>query len=91
VAVSTTVFFTIVGDDWSREHVLEALNASVLVSVAGFAIAALASLLLPSRAQVQAHLEEARRLAEADAEADAAAEAAGRPAVIAGAPAAPEA
>jgi len=91
VAVSTTVFFTIVGDDWSREHVLEALNASVLVSVAGFAIAGLASLLLPSRAQVQAHLEEARRLAEADAEADAAAEAAGRPAVIASAPTAPEA
>ena len=71
VAVSTTVFFTIVGDDWSREHVLEALGASVWVSVAGFAIAATASLLLPGRAQVQAHLEEAKRLA--DAEADAAA------------------
>jgi EmrB/QacA subfamily drug resistance transporter len=73
VAVSTTVFFTIVGDDWSREHVLEALQASVWVSVAGFAIAALASLLLPGRAKVQAHLEEARRLAEADAEAEASA------------------
>jgi EmrB/QacA subfamily drug resistance transporter len=77
VAVSTTVFFTIVGDDWSREHVLEALQASVWVSVAGFAIAALASLLLPGRAKVQAHLEEARRLAEADAEAEASALAAG--------------
>lgn len=73
VAVSTTVFFTIVGDDWSREHVLEALQASVWVAVVGFAIAALASLLLPGRAKVQAHLEEARRLAEADAEADASA------------------
>jgi len=73
VAVSTTVFFTIVGDDWSREHVLEALGASVWVSVAGFAIAAAASLLLPGRTQVQAHLEEAKRLAELDAEADAAA------------------
>ena len=73
VAVSTTVFFTIVGDDWSREHLLEALQASVWVAVAGFVLAALASVLLPSRAKVQAHLEEARRLAEADIEADAAA------------------
>lgn len=68
VAVSTTVFFTIVGDDWSREHLLTALQASVQVSVVGFALAALASLLLPSRSTVQAHLEEARRLAEVDAE-----------------------
>lgn len=70
VAVSTTVFFTIIGDDWSREHVLTALQASVWVSVAGFAIAALASLLLPGRARVQAHLEEAKRLAEADVDAE---------------------
>jgi EmrB/QacA subfamily drug resistance transporter len=75
VAVSTTVFFTIVGDDWRRERVLEALQASVWVAVAGFALAALASVLLPNRAQVQAHLDEARRLAEADVEADAAADA----------------
>lgn len=68
VAVSTTVFFTIVGQDWSREHVLTALQASVQVSVAGFAIAALAGLLLPNRRQVQAHLDAARRLAEADVE-----------------------
>jgi hypothetical protein len=67
------VFFTIVGDDWSREHLLEALQASVWVAVAGFVSAALASVLLPSRAKVQAHLEEARRLAEADIETDAAA------------------
>jgi hypothetical protein len=40
VAVSTTVFFTVVGEDWSRAHVLTALQASVWVSVAGFAIAA---------------------------------------------------
>lgn len=73
VAVSTTVFFTIVGDDWSREHLLEALQASVWVAVAGFVSAALASVLLPSRAKVQAHLEEARRLTEADIETDAAA------------------
>jgi EmrB/QacA subfamily drug resistance transporter len=68
VAVSTTLFFTIVGDDWSRQHVLEALGASVRVSVAGLAIAAAASLFLPGRAQVQAHLDEAKRLAELDAE-----------------------
>ena len=68
VAVSTTVFFTVVGDDWSREHLLTALQASVWVAVAGFAIAALASLFLPGRAQVQAHLDEAQRLAEADVE-----------------------
>jgi hypothetical protein len=72
VAVSTTVFFTVVGDDWSRDHVLSALQASVWVAVGGFVIAALASLLLPSRRRVQAHLDEARRLAEADIEADAA-------------------
>jgi hypothetical protein len=71
VAISTTVFFTVIGDDWSREHVLTALQASVWVSVAGFAIAALASLLLPSRRRVQAHLEEARRLAEADVDPEA--------------------
>jgi len=71
VAVSTTVFFTIIGDDWSRQHVLTALQASVWVSVAGFAIAALASLLLPSRARVRAHLEEQRRLAEADVDPEA--------------------
>ena len=74
VAVSTTVFFTVVGDDWNREHLVTALQGSVWVAVAGFAIAALASLLLPSRSKVQAHLDEARRLAEADAEADAEAE-----------------
>lgn len=74
VAVSTTVFFTIVGDDWSREHVLTALQASVWVAIAGFAIAALASLLLPGRARVQAHLEEAKRLAEADVDAESDAE-----------------
>jgi EmrB/QacA subfamily drug resistance transporter len=69
VAVSTTLFFAVVGEDWSREHVLEALQASVWVAVAGLAIAAIASLLLPGRAKVQAHLDEARRLAEADVEA----------------------
>ncbi|GAA4375798.1 hypothetical protein [Agromyces bauzanensis] len=71
--------FAILGDDWSREHVLEALQASVPVSVAGLAIAAVASLLLPNRHQVQAHLDEARRLAELDAEADAASAATAAP------------
>lgn len=68
VAISTTVFFSIVGDDWSREHVLTALQGSIQVAIAGFAIAAAASLLLPGRRQVQAHLDDARRLAEADVE-----------------------
>ena len=71
VATSTTVFFSMIGDDWSREHVLAALQASVWVAVAGFGIAALASLFLPGRAAVQAHLEQARLLAEADAETEA--------------------
>ena len=35
VAISTTVFFSVIGDDWSREHVLTALQASVWVAVAG--------------------------------------------------------
>ncbi|GAA2037005.1 MFS transporter [Agromyces tropicus] len=69
VAISTTVFFSVVGDDWTRERVLEALGASVGVSLAGFAIAGAASLLLPSRARVRAHLDELHRLAEADEEA----------------------
>ena len=33
VAISTTVFFSVIGDDWSREHVLTALQASVWVAV----------------------------------------------------------
>lgn len=69
VAISTTVFFLIVGDDWSRRHVLDALGGSVWVSILGLAIAAAASLLLPGRARVQAHLDEAKRLAEMDLDA----------------------
>ncbi|MGX5694857.1 MFS transporter [Agromyces soli] len=63
VAISTTVFFTVVGTDWSREHVLTALGASVTVAVGGLVLAAIASLLLPGRAAVRAHLDAERRIA----------------------------
>ena len=71
VAVSTTVFFTVVGDDWSREHLVTALQASVWVAVAGFGIAALASLLLPGRAEGAGAPRGGPPPAEADADVDA--------------------
>jgi EmrB/QacA subfamily drug resistance transporter len=66
VAVSTTVFFAVTGDDWSREHVLEALTASTWISVAGLVIAAGASTLLPGRAAVRAHLDAVHAAEEHD-------------------------
>jgi len=64
--VSTTVFFAVTGDDWSRAHVLEALTASTWISVAGLVIAAGASTLLPGRAAVRAHLDAVHAAEEHD-------------------------
>lgn len=64
IALSTTVFFAHVDGDWSQARVLEALGASVAVALIGLAIAAIASLLLPSVRAVRAHLEQERILAE---------------------------
>jgi EmrB/QacA subfamily drug resistance transporter len=56
VAISGTVFFGIVGADWSQPHVLEALRASCLIAAGGYLLGAIASLLLPRRSVVQARI-----------------------------------
>lgn len=48
VASSMTVFFAVVGSDWSRANAFEALEAAITISLAGLAIAAVTSLALPS-------------------------------------------
>ena len=68
VAVSGTVFFTVVGTDFSQPHVLAALRDSSWIAVAGYLLAALASLLLPKRSAVLAHVAEVERLAREDLE-----------------------
>ena len=73
VAISGTVFFGAVGTDWSLPTVSQALERSGWVAITGYLIAAVASLLLPGRAAVQAHIEEQARLAAADVEAPTAA------------------
>ena len=68
VAVSGTVFFTSVGTDFSQPHVLAALRDSSWIAIGGYLLAALASLLLPKRSAVQAHVAEVERLAAEDRE-----------------------
>jgi EmrB/QacA subfamily drug resistance transporter len=63
VAVSGTVFFTAVGTNFSQPHVLAALRDSSWIAISGYLLAALASLLLPSRSAVKAHVAEVGRLA----------------------------
>ncbi|HEY5856600.1 MAG TPA: MFS transporter [Aldersonia sp.] len=69
VAISGTVFFGAVGTDWSVPTVAQALERSGWVAIAGYLIAAGASLLLPGGRAVRAHLDEQARLAAADFEA----------------------
>jgi EmrB/QacA subfamily drug resistance transporter len=68
VAISATVFFAAVGTDFSQPNVMAALLASGSIAVGGYLLAALASLLLPKRADVQRHLAEVEAAAEADEE-----------------------
>jgi EmrB/QacA subfamily drug resistance transporter len=68
VAVSGTVFFTAVGTDFSQPNVLAALRESSWIAVGGYLLAALASLLLPKRSAVLAHVAEVERLAAEDLE-----------------------
>ncbi len=49
IAVGGTVFFSLVGDDWSQPHVVNALWASSFVAIAGYLLAAVVTLFLPSR------------------------------------------
>ncbi|HEX3221426.1 MAG TPA: DHA2 family efflux MFS transporter permease subunit [Nocardioides sp.] len=55
VAVIGTVFFSVVGTSYAVGSLRSGLVAACWVAAAGYALAALASLLLPSRAQVHAH------------------------------------
>lgn len=66
IAVSGAVFFGVVGTRFDQASLQEGLLAAGRVSVTGYALSALASLLLPGRRQVQAHLEAARAGAELD-------------------------
>jgi EmrB/QacA subfamily drug resistance transporter len=69
VAVIGTVFFGVVGTSYDAATLRSALVAACWVAAGGYALCAIASLLLPSRAQVHAHQEAVEReLAAADAE-----------------------
>ena len=57
VAVIGTVFFGIVGTSYDVGSLRSGLVAACWVAAGGYAVAALASLLLPSRDQVHAHQE----------------------------------
>jgi EmrB/QacA subfamily drug resistance transporter len=61
VAVLGTVFFSAVGTSYDAESLRSGLLAACWVAAAGYALAGLASLLLPSRAQVHAHQEAVER------------------------------
>lgn len=65
VAVAGTVFFGVVGTSYDAGSLRAGLEAACWVSAGGYALAALASLLLPSRAQVHAHQEAVEALVSA--------------------------
>jgi EmrB/QacA subfamily drug resistance transporter len=58
VAIAGTVFFTIVGTDWSQPNVEKAVVSAGLIAVAGYVLSGVASLLLPRRELVVKHAEE---------------------------------
>ncbi|GAA4360167.1 MFS transporter [Angustibacter luteus] len=63
VAVVGVVFFGVVGTTYTPDSLRDAMLTAGLVPVVGYAVAALASLLLPARADVLAHVEaQAREL-----------------------------
>jgi EmrB/QacA subfamily drug resistance transporter len=61
VAITGTVFFSVVGTSYEADSLRAGLVAACWVAAAGYALAAIASLLLPSRAQVVAHHETLER------------------------------
>ena len=64
VAVAGTLFFTLVGTDWSQPNVERAALASGAVAVGAYLLSAVASLFLPRRELVVKHAEEqAKQLA----------------------------
>ena len=67
VAVIGTVFFAAAGPSYDAGSLRDGLLAACWVAAGGYALAALASLLLPSRAQLHAHQEQVEaELAEVD-------------------------
>jgi hypothetical protein len=61
VAVTGTVFFGVVGTSYDAASLRSGLLAACWVAAAGYALAAVSSLLLPSRSQVHAHQEAVER------------------------------
>jgi EmrB/QacA subfamily drug resistance transporter len=61
VAVVGTVFFGVVGTSYDAESLRSGLLAACWVAAGGYALAAVASLFLPSRRQVHAHQEAVER------------------------------
>lgn len=66
VAVAGTVFFAQVGTDFSQPNVMAALTAASGIAIGGYLLSAIASLLLPKRADVLRHQEDAARQVEED-------------------------
>lgn len=64
VAIAGTVFFNQVGTDFSQPNVMAALTAASGIAIGGYLLSALASLLLPKRADVLRHQEEAAKALE---------------------------
>ncbi|WP_395695798.1 MFS transporter [Nocardioides sp.] len=66
VAVAGTVFFHVVGTSYDAASLRDGLVAACWVAAAGYALAGVASLLLPSRGQVRAHHEALEHALAAD-------------------------
>ncbi len=65
VAVIGVVFFGVVGATYTQARLADAVIAAGGVSVIGYAVCALSTLLLPARAAVQAHAERQQELINA--------------------------
>jgi MFS family permease len=61
IAVIGTVFFGVVGTTYDAASLRDGVVAACWVAAGGYAVSALASLLLPSREQVHAHQEALER------------------------------
>jgi MFS family permease len=66
IAITGTVFFGVAGSSYDAAALRSGLLAACWVATAGYALSALASLLLPSRADVHAHVERVERESAAD-------------------------
>lgn len=66
VAIAATAFFAQVGDDFSQPNVMTALTTASSIAIGGYLLSALASLLLPNRADVLRHQAETAAAEEAE-------------------------